>query len=243
MIPKESVSLKTLAALTILVVVVLAVACAPSRADIREIVQEEIGAIVEAEVAKIEPPAGPQGPQGEQGPKGDKGDDGIQGPKGDTGAQGERGNAGEQGERGPQGLVGADGAVGPAGAPGATGATGPQGPVGRDGNDGKDGERGPMGIAGPAGPQGPPGAPGRDAFIPDTLQVKMLIVNNGEGSITLDPGDAEIAPSIDFDAGDGSTDSYIAGGTVRGLVIADWSDASNSWTKYCVSDGEFGLCR
>ena len=71
----------------IVLVVVLAVACGPTEADIQEMVREQVA----AEVAKIEVPPGERGPQGEPGPQGERGQ---VGPRGSAGSPGERGDVG-----------------------------------------------------------------------------------------------------------------------------------------------------
>ncbi len=74
--------------------------------------------LVQAEVAKIQVPAGPQGERGEQGaqgiqgPQGERGEQGPQGEQGQRGAQGEQGPHGERGEQGPQGVQGLQGEPG-----------------------------------------------------------------------------------------------------------------------------------
>lgn len=70
-------------------------ACAPTDAEVREMVR--------AEVAKIEVPVGEQG---EPGPQGEQGSIGPVGPQGEQGPRGEIGLTGSQGETGPAGPQG-----------------------------------------------------------------------------------------------------------------------------------------
>ena len=101
------------------------VGCAPSDAEIRGIVQEEVA----KEVAKIDVPPGPpgeQGPQGEvgpQGPAGERGEIGETGPTGPIGPRGDRGAPGQVGVQGPAGPRGDRGEQGPPGPAGPTGST------------------------------------------------------------------------------------------------------------------------
>ena len=122
----ETLNSLLLRTLTLAAIVVLG--CAPSDAEIREMVRSE--------VAKIEVPAGEQGSPGRIGPAG---------PQGPVGPAGERGPKGDQGQTGAQGVPGVQGPQGPRGEAGSSGEIGPQGPRGAQG------PQGPQGVPGPAG--------------------------------------------------------------------------------------------
>jgi hypothetical protein len=78
---------------------------------------------------------------------------------------------GPTGPTGPQGSAGVPGPQGPAGANGLNGATGPQGPAGANGLNGATGAQGPIGATGVTG-------------------VGIIgIVDNGNGSITINLSD------------------------------------------------------
>ena len=85
----------------LVIFIIAAVSCAPTEAEIRELVR--------AEVAKIEIPTGEQGPPGLTGPRGYPGEPGPQGPKGEVGPRGAPGRQGEMGAQGERGFPGRPG--------------------------------------------------------------------------------------------------------------------------------------
>ena len=111
-------------ALSLFLLLVSLIACAPSDEELRRLVRDEV-----AKIELPQGPTGPQGPQGEPGPQGRQGEQGPQGERGvigppgirgERGAPGEKGEQGERGERGIQGQRGEQGDPGPQGAPGRT---------------------------------------------------------------------------------------------------------------------------
>lgn len=204
-----------LAALIVLVVV-LAVACGPTEADIEEMVREQVA----AEVAKIEVPSGERGPQGEPGPQGERGQVGPRGPAGSPGERGEPGPRGERGDVGAQGSVGAQGAVG---AQGERGPQGERGAPGAKGDVGPQGERGEPGAKGDPGDKGEPGPAGADAVIPDKLEVSSLVVRGGI-TVWKEGGDEYLWIS----GGRQSAPSIVWGVRVEGLT---WPDGNDYWSR------------
>lgn len=165
-----------LAALIVLVVV-LAVACEPTDAEIQVMVDERVATAV----AKIEVPAGERGEPGVAGPKGERGE---VGPRGPAGARGVHGVAGEVGPIGLTGEAGPVGGQGERGEPGVRGDPGERGPQGERGPAGARGDVGPQGDPGPRGEKGDRGATGADAVIPAHLTLDSLTIEPG-GSITV----------------------------------------------------------
>ena len=115
--------MRTLLALSLLILLTAACASGLTESEVREIVQEHST-------------PGPAGPQGERGLAGE------------SGPPGERGPQGEQGVAGNQGPQGSPGEPGPHGEPGAQGEPGQVGPQGPRGEMGPRGEAGPPGLPG-----------------------------------------------------------------------------------------------
>ena len=220
--------------------------CAPSEAELRDMVRSEID--------KIEVPAGEPGPPGPTGATGPVGPQGPVGPAGERGLKGEQGVSGDQGAVGAQGVPGIQGPAGPRGEAGTPGEIGPQGPRGAQGPEGPQGvagERGIAGVQGPAGPrgepgpQGPKGEPG-NARISDTLEVKELIIRgdmDGAMYLQLLPGDEDSVASINWNSPRlGGVVGKLSAGTIDGMVLQNWSSSTQEWTSVCIHEGRFGLC-
>ncbi len=200
----------------IVLVVVLAIACGPTEADIQEMVREQVA----AEVEKIEVLPGERGPQGEPGPQGERGQVGPRGSAGSPGERGEPGPQGELGDVGPQGPVGAQGAVG---AQGERGPQGERGAPGAKGDLGPQGERGEPGAKGDPGEKGEPGPAGADAVIPDDLEVSSLTVRNNI-TVWKEGGDEYLW----LGGGGLSAPSIVWGVRVEGLA---WPNGNDYWSQ------------
>jgi len=167
------------------------------------------------------------GPTGPQGPPGPQGSTGPQGPQGNQGIAGTDGVTGPQGPQGIQGVTGADGITGPQGpqgiqgVTGTDGVTGPQGPQGIQGVTGADGVTGPQGPTGVTGVfstsfwsgyvnvTGDPATVDAGTAIPFSTRAHVsdgVIVNNADGTITLQPGVFLITWSVDVLSATGVTD-------------------------------------
>jgi len=177
----------------------------------------------------VKPIPGPPGPQG---PKGDPGRPGCPGQKGEPG---------EQGLQGPQGAKGEPGGQGPQGV---------QGPQGETGEQGTQGVQGPQGIQGVQGPPGVCGSsfwagyvevsgdvPTIDAgtaipFHTRTFKDDNVIVNNGNGTITLHPGVFLVTWTVDVLHATGVTDiRYYSNSTpmMTGMVLHNGNTASGTF--------------
>ena len=124
----------------------------------------------------VKPIPGPPGPQGPQGPKGDQGEPGWPGPKGEPGEQGLPGQKGEPGEQGLQGP------------PGTCGSSF---------------------WAGYVEVSGDVPTVGADTAIPfhtRTFKDDNVIVNNNDGTITLQPGVFLVTWTVDVLHSTGVTD-------------------------------------
>lgn len=192
------------------------VACAPTDAEIREMVRVEI--------AKIDVPKGEQGERGEPGRDGQDGAHGQDGAPGVMGPQGERG---PQGEPGRAGIDGQDGDTGPQGLPGSTGPQGEQGPRGAPGPSGPRGNIGPMG---PPGPQGEPGP----AFMVVSWEVPPSgTIVNGTWRVGT-----EIQPGIYRTAGSITGEDISASGYDRGHKCV-WGRATEGESPNDANPGSF----
>ena len=146
-----------------------------------------------------------------------------------------QGETGAQGPQGPQGVEGPQGLIGPAGPQGATGPQGPQGATGPLGVQGLKGDPGPAGAPGPAGPPG-------TATIPDTLEVKRLIVRdhaNGGYMVLQGGSDGRVADITWFDSR--GQVAQIFGGSVVGLKLQNVND-DGTWTEFCIDERTANLC-
>ena len=180
---------------------------------------------------------GPTGPTGPHGPTG---------PAGHTGPQGPAGSTGHTGPQGPAGSTGHTGPMGPTGLPGGTGAQGSQGPAGATGPQGLQGIAGATGATGLQGPTGPTGAfsssfwSGYVEVSGDTPTVSAgniiplhtrtfkndgVIVNNADGTVTLQSGVFLITWTVDV--------SYSSGVT----HIRHYSDSTAMMTGMVLQDG------
>ena len=207
--------------------------CAPSDAEIREIVR--------AEIDRIEIPAGPQGPVGPAGVVGPAGAQGSQGEVGPQGPQGEVGPKSERGDDGPRGETGARGEVGPQGERGDPGLRGDEGPRGEVGIKG---ERGDVGPRGEPGPQGPQGEQGPSWELPASIEVEELIVRipGGGGYLELRGGDEGHVAYVAWYDSDGTYVGQITSGSIDGMVLATRDSDTDSWTEFCINKGEIAPC-
>ena len=224
----------------------LVIGCAPSEAEIRDMVL--------AEVAKVEIPAGPAGPQGERGERGvagPRGGPGIAGLQGEPGPQGERGGPGIAGPRGEPGPQGERGEPGPQGERGEPGIAGPQGEPGVAGPRGEPGIAGPQGEPGIAGPQGERGEPGPKgdsgdlAEFPTSIELEKLTLRSPDGNshIIIRSGRGDNVAHIRWY--DSETEEIL------GEIIADTSDGmvlrsrarDGRWTEICIDENRIATCR
>jgi len=180
----------------------------------------------------VKPIPGPPGPQGEPG------EQGLQGPQGESGEQGPQGPQGESGEQGPQGPQGASGEQGPQGPQGASGEQGPQGPQGASGEQGLQGPPGVCGSSFWAGYVEVSGdTPTIDAgtaipFHTRTFKDDNVIVNNNDGTITLQPGVFLVTWTVDVLQSTGVTGiRYYSNSTpmMTGMVRQDGNTASGTF--------------
>ena len=248
------VSLFLLASLSLVVV-----ACGPTDAEIRAIVQSEVSDIensIAAAVEKIDPPPGPQGSKGDrgdQGPQGPPGQQGAVGPKGDVGPQGPAGVSGlpgpvgpkgDRGDVGPQGPAGVSGLPGPVGPKGDKGDVGPQGPPGpavSAGSVGPKGDKGDVGPQGPPGPAGLPGTPGvagpkgdpGEATIPDEIEVKALYVLDGNGERALRLRTVNGQPQILFSRAGRYPVTILYHDGSKFIILEDEASAEGDETYIC----------
>ena len=197
-----------------LVLLMLAAAgCAPSDAEIQEMVRAEVA----KEVAKIEVLPGEQGPQGKQGP------------------QGEPGPQGEQGSVGPQGEQGKQGEIGPRGDRGQPGQVGVQGPAG------SRGDTGPQGPSGPAGPPGASGGAASIPKVLEVEEL-IVRMDGGGGYLRLRGGEEGRVALIQWYSGSGTLAAQAFGGSTVGFKIENKNSEAEGWTEHCVDEGVSGIC-
>jgi len=193
------------------------------------------------------------GPPGPQGPKGEPGKPGYPGQKGEPGEQGPQGVQGEPGEQGLQGPQGIQGEPGEHGLQGPQGIQGEPGEHGLQGPQGMQGEPGEQGLQGPQGVQGPPGVCGSsfwagyvemsgdtptiDAgtaipFHTRTFKDDRVIVNNNDGTITLQPGVFLVTWTVDVLHSTGVTAiRYYSNSTpmMTGMVLQNGNTVSGTF--------------